>query len=76
MPLLSTIIWVLLNLCIALGINYVIKELGIINHSEFISLYFIIAAARFYDSQLKFTIAYKTDPDLVEQIMRNELNKQ
>ena len=76
MPLISTIIWTLLHVCLALGINYVARELNLISYSEVISLYFIVLAAKYYDAQTKFSIAYKADPDLVEQIMRNELNKE
>lgn len=76
MPLISTIIWTLLHLCLALGMNYVARELNLIEHSEIISLYFVLLAGRYYDAQTKFTIAYKSDPDLVEALMREQLNKE
>lgn len=74
MPLQNTVIWVILHLCLALGINWLLKELDLISHSEFISLYFIVLAGKYFDSQLKFTLAYRQDPNLIEQIMREELN--
>lgn len=75
MPLISTIIWTLIHLCLALGMNYLAKELGLIGGGEIISLYFIALAAKYYDAQTKFSIAYESDPDLVEAMMRDELNK-
>lgn len=74
MPLTSTIVWILLHLCMALGVNYVLKELDLIGHGEFIALYFIVLAGKYRDAQVKFTQAYKEDPDLVEAIMREDLN--
>lgn len=75
MPLPSTIIWCILHLCLALGLNWVCKELGLINYSEVIALYFIITAGKYYDAQSKFSIAYSQDPDLVESMMRDQLKK-
>lgn len=76
MPLLSTIIWLLVNMCMALGLNWIAKELGLISNSEIIALYFIIAAARLQDAQSKFSIAYSQDPDLVEYLLREQLKKE
>lgn len=75
MPLPSTVIWTILHLCLALGLNWVCKELGLISYSEIIALYFIIVAGKYYDAQSKFSIAYSQDPDLVESMMREQLKK-
>lgn len=76
MPLPSTIMWTVLHLLLALGLNYVAKELGLIKYSELITVYFIILAARYFDAQTKFSIAYREDPDTVEAILREQLQRQ
>lgn len=75
MPLPSTIVFVILHLCMSLGLNWVAKELGLINNSEVIALYFVVLAGKYYDAQTKFSIAYSQDPDLVENLMREQLKK-
>lgn len=75
MPLFSSILWLVANLCLALGINWIAKELELINHSELMTLYFMLAAFRIYDAQTKFSLAYQQNPDAVEQMMREQLNK-
>lgn len=75
MPLVSTVLWLLFHLCLALGVNYFLKELNIIGHGEFIALYFLVLAGKYRDAQIKFTKAYQEDPDLVEMILREDLNK-
>jgi hypothetical protein len=76
MPLPGTVLWLILHLCMALGVNYFLKELNLIGHGEFISLYFIVLAGKYRDYQTKFTKAYAEDPDLVEAIMREDLNNE
>lgn len=76
MPLPSTIFWLLAHMCLAVGVNYFLKESNLIGHGEFISLYFIAVAGRYRDAQVKFSKAYEQDPDLVEAIMRADLEKE
>lgn len=76
LPLPSTLIWVVIHLLIALGMNYVVKELNIINYGELVTVYFVILAARYYDAQTKFSIAYREDPDTVEAVLREQLDKE
>jgi len=75
MPLIGTIIWTVLHFLLALGINYALKETGLIKHGEFLTVYFVILAAKYFDAQLKFSLAYRENPDIVEQILREQLNK-
>lgn len=73
MPLPSSIMWVVLHALLALGMNWFAKELGLIEYSEVMTVYFILVAAKYRDSQMKFTIAYKENPEVVEQILRDQL---
>jgi len=75
MPLFSTIFWVLVNVFIAVGLNWFLRELRLINNSEVIALYFIVTTGRLIDVQAKFNKAYKENPDLVEEILREQLDK-
>lgn len=73
MPLPSTVFWVILHLILALGLNWIAKELNLIRYSEVITVYFVILAARYFDAQTKFSLAYREDPDTVEEILREQL---
>lgn len=73
MPLLSSVLWMLGHCLLAIGINTLGIWLGVINYGEFFSLYFFIFAGKLYDAQMKFTKAYKEDPELVEKILRHQL---
>lgn len=75
LPLPGTIIWIVVHVITSLGLNWVVKELGLINYSEVMTLYFIVLAGRYHDSQAKFSIAYKENPDLVEAVLRDQLSK-
>lgn len=75
LPLPGTILWIVVHVIMALGLNYVAKETGLIRYSEVMTLYFIILAGRYYDAQAKFSIAYKENPDLVEAVLRDQLSK-
>lgn len=74
MPLSVTIIWCLFHLIIAIGINWVLTQLNLIHYGEALTVYFIILSARYYDTQAKFALAYKQDPELIEALMRDQLN--
>lgn len=73
MPLFKSIVLIIVHALIALGLNFVVKELGWINHSEVMTGYFVLLALIYKDNQLKFEDAYHEDPDLVEAILRDEL---
>lgn len=73
MPLFHTIVIIVIHALIALGLNFVVKELGWINHSEVMTGYFVLLALIYKDAQVKFEKAYKEDPELVEEILRDEL---
>jgi hypothetical protein len=73
MPLISSILWILVHCLLALALNVVGIWSGLIAHGEIFALYFVIYSARLYDAQMKFTRAYKEDPQLVEQILRHNL---
>lgn len=75
MPLPNTIFWLILHLCFAVGCNYFLREMELIGHGEFISIYFVWLAGKYRDAQVKFTQAYREDPDLTEALMRAELTK-
>ena len=76
MPLLGTIFHIVVHCIFALGLNWVAREFNLINYGEVITVYFIILAARYYDSQVRFTLAYKQDPAAIEQILREQLDEE
>ena len=76
MPFLATILSTLIHLCFSVGVNWFLKELGLISGSEFVALYFIVLAAKRYDDQLKFADAYAQNPDLMEAMLRHQLNEE
>lgn len=75
MPLFSTILYIVFNLMVALGLNYVVRYLGWIHHGEIIALYFLILAGRLRDIQVKFALAYRANPDIIEQQLRDQLKE-
>jgi len=72
MLILNTIAWAIIHSLIALAINMLAIWLGIINYGELFALYFVVVAARLYLAQIKFSTAYREDPELVEQILRSQ----
>lgn len=72
MPITSSIIWAVLHMLVAIGLNMVAFWFGLIKYAEVFSLYFVILAFKQYYSQVKFTEAYKENPELVEDIMREQ----
>lgn len=73
MPLFRTIVLMLVHAVIAVGLNFVAKAAGLVQHSEIMTLYFILLAGRYKDIQIRFEEAYAEDPDTTEQILRDEL---
>lgn len=72
---LATIIWLGIHLLIAVGLNWIFKELKWIMYGEVITVYFIILATKAYYTQLRFFAAYYEDPDGVEESIRETLFK-
>ncbi len=75
MPLFSSILWILVHCMIALGLTVLGIWSGLINHGEVFAVYFVIYCTRLYDAQMKFTRAYKENPELVENMLRYKLLK-
>lgn len=73
MPLFNSIVWIIIHCLIALALNMLGIWLGLVNYGEVFALYFVIYSLRLYDAQMKFTIAYKEDPDFVESMLRHKL---
>jgi hypothetical protein len=75
MPLFVTITWLLTHLCFAIGLNWLAREVGVIHYGEVVSVYFILLAGKIYDDQRKFSRAYAENPELIETLMREELER-
>jgi hypothetical protein len=69
----GTIIFILFNCIIAVGLNVLINWTGLLDNGEVFALYFVLLAAKVQNSQYQFTKAYKENPQLVEQILRSQL---
>ena len=73
MPLFGSIIWAAIHMLVALGLNMLAVWIGWIHHGELFTIYWIVMAIRLYDAQMKFSVAYKENPELVEDILRHQL---
>ena len=73
MPLISTIMFIVFNCIIAIGLNMLVNWTGLLSHGEVFALYFVLLAAKSQDTQYKFTKAYQQNPELVEKILRSQL---